>query len=63
MLASRYLLACCSVKEGIRLNVVYSGFLFYVRGKCVPLTTAWHILGLRMEERPPDMEGSCEYTE
>jgi hypothetical protein len=29
----------------------------------VPVTTAWRILGLRMEERPPAMEGSCEYIE
>jgi hypothetical protein len=27
----------------------------------VPVTTAWSVLGLRMEERPPAMEGSCEY--
>jgi hypothetical protein len=30
---------------------------------CVPVTTAWRVLGLRMEERPPVMEGSCEYIE
>jgi hypothetical protein len=29
----------------------------------VPVTTAWRVLGLRMEERPPVMEGSCEYIE
>jgi hypothetical protein len=34
-----------------------------VRGKWVPVTTAWRVLRLRMEERPPDMEGSCEYIE
>jgi hypothetical protein len=28
-----------------------------------PASTAWRILGLRMEEQPPAMEGSCEYTE
>jgi hypothetical protein len=27
------------------------------------VTTAWRVLRLRMEERPPDMEGSCEYIE
>jgi hypothetical protein len=32
-----------------------------LRGVRVP--TAWHVLGLRMEERPPDMEVSCEYIE
>jgi hypothetical protein len=26
-------------------------------------TTAWHVLGLRMEGLPTVMEGSCEYTE
>jgi hypothetical protein len=31
--------------------------------KSVPVTTAWRVLRLRMEERPPDMEGSCEYVE
>jgi hypothetical protein len=30
-------------------------------GSLVP--TAWRVLGLRMEERPPDMEVSCEYVE
>jgi hypothetical protein len=25
------------------------------------VTTAWRVLRLRMEERSPDMEGSCEY--
>jgi hypothetical protein len=29
----------------------------------VPATTAWHILRLQIEERPPAMEGSCEYIE
>jgi hypothetical protein len=28
-----------------------------------PVTMAWLILGLGMEERPPTIEGSCEYTE
>ena len=31
--------------------------------KWVPVTTASHVLGLRMEERPPDMLGNCEYIE
>ena len=31
--------------------------------KSVPVTTASRVLGLRMEERPPDMEDSCEYIE
>jgi hypothetical protein len=29
----------------------------------VSVTTACRVLRLRMEERPPDMEGSCEYIE
>jgi hypothetical protein len=29
----------------------------------IPVRTAWRVLGLRMEERPPDMEVSCEYIE
>jgi hypothetical protein len=29
----------------------------------VPVPTAWRVLGLRMEEWPPAMEVSCEYTE
>jgi hypothetical protein len=28
-----------------------------------PVTTAWRVLRLRMEEWPPTMEGSCEYIE
>jgi hypothetical protein len=27
------------------------------------VTTAWRVLRFRMEGRPPDTEGSCEYTE
>jgi hypothetical protein len=27
------------------------------------VTTAWCVLRLRMEERPPAIEGSCEYIE
>jgi hypothetical protein len=35
----------------------------FLRDKWVPVTTAWRVLRFRMEERPPDMEGSCEYVE
>ena len=44
-------------------------YLFYQEGSSwnhdmwVPVTTAWSVLRLRMEEQPPDMEGSCEYIE
>jgi hypothetical protein len=31
--------------------------------KWVPVIMAWRVLRLRMEERPTDMEGSCEYIE
>jgi hypothetical protein len=27
----------------------------------VPVPTAWRVLGLQMEERPPAMEVNCEY--
>jgi hypothetical protein len=37
--------------------------MVYFRNKWVPVTTAWRILSLRMEERPPDMEGSRKYIE
>jgi len=26
-------------------------------------TTAWFVLSVRMQEQPPNMEGSCEYVE
>jgi hypothetical protein len=29
----------------------------------VPVPTVWRVLRVRMEERPPVMEVSCEYTE
>jgi hypothetical protein len=29
----------------------------------VPVTIAWCVLRLQMEEQPPDMDGSCEYLE
>jgi len=29
----------------------------------LPVTTAWRFLGLRIEERHQDVEGSCEYIE
>jgi hypothetical protein len=48
---------------GVGRNFWWSrkGFFFHV--KWVPVNTAWRVLGLRMEERPPGMEGSCEYIE
>jgi hypothetical protein len=34
-----------------------------ISDKRLPVTTACHVLRLRMDERPPDMEGSYEYIE
>jgi hypothetical protein len=31
--------------------------------KWVPVTMAWHVLRLRLEEWPPDVDGGCEYIE
>ena len=33
------------------------------RDNWAPVTTAWHIIGLRMEERPPIWKSSCDYIE
>jgi len=33
------------------------------REKWVAVITVLRVLRLRMDERPPDMEGSCEYNE
>jgi hypothetical protein len=35
----------------------------YIRGQWVPVTTAWRVLKLRMEERLADMKSSCEYIQ
>jgi hypothetical protein len=45
----------------IYVHFVYLLLLFH--DKWVPVTTAWRVLRVQMEERPPDMEGSCEYFE
>jgi hypothetical protein len=57
-------------KQGVRevkkkIQNVLSVIIFQRNGddKWVSVTTAWRVLGLRMKERPPDMEGSCEYIE
>jgi hypothetical protein len=39
------------------------GYHYYSMLGGIPVPTAWRVLGLRMEERPPDMEVSCEYIE
>jgi hypothetical protein len=41
-------------------------FICYVEENMLggaPVAIAWRVLGLLMEERPPDMEVSCEYIE
>jgi hypothetical protein len=46
------------------LNIIFSVFgttLSMLGG--VPVPTAYHVLGLRIEEAPPAMEGSCKYIE
>jgi hypothetical protein len=35
--------------------------LIHNRVKWVHVTTSWRVLRLRMEQRPPVMEGSCEF--
>jgi hypothetical protein len=42
---------------------LYTASVLYFMLGGVPVPTAWRVLGLRMEERPPDMEVSCEYIE
>jgi hypothetical protein len=48
-------LQCCKFKICLKCDVAGRS-----HDKCVPVTTAWRVLGLRIEERPPDVEGSCE---
>jgi len=38
-------------------------FQYLVHDKWVHVTMAWHFLRLGKDKQPPDMEGSCEYTE
>jgi hypothetical protein len=44
---------------GLVLRLLSTRTTFHVTW--VPVPTAWRVLGLRMEERPPAMEGNCEY--
>jgi hypothetical protein len=44
-------------------NVIILSLGKNIHVRCVPVTTAWCVLGLLMEEQPPAMEGSCEYNE
>jgi hypothetical protein len=53
--------------KDIRLHsVIIILFTKYINNshvRWVPETTAWRFLRLRMEERPPAKEGSCDNTE
>jgi hypothetical protein len=48
-----------SLKTNLFLTCVKYNFAV----RRIPVTTARHVLGLKMEERPQAMECSCEYTE
>jgi hypothetical protein len=53
------------IKADCKMNfqfTFYKDFHLYSHVSHV-VPTAWHVLGLRMEERPPAMEVSCEYIE
>jgi hypothetical protein len=54
---------CVFTNEYMSSTKIYFCVIYFSRDKWVPVTTAWSVLRLRMEERPPDMEGSCEYVE
>jgi hypothetical protein len=41
--------------------MVHIKSLIHIYESSVPVNTAWRVLGLRMEERPPAMEISYEY--
>jgi hypothetical protein len=45
----------------ILINIEYAPDITMLSESLV--TTAWRVHGLRMEERPPAVEGSCEYIE
>jgi hypothetical protein len=61
--------------SGFPTNNLYAFCFSLIRATChthlilldllggFPVTTSWRVLGLRMEERPPAMEDSCEYIE
>ena len=59
-------LVCALTKEKTQIQYYTSDFRSYhlkTRDKWVPVSTAWPVLGLRMEERLADMKSSCEYME
>jgi len=42
---------------------IFQKCYFWNRDKGVTVVTAWGVLRLRMKERPPYAEDSCEYVE
>jgi hypothetical protein len=48
---------------GFQLQKGLFFFSYKIHVRWVPVTTAWRVLGLRMEERPPAIEVSCDYIE
>jgi hypothetical protein len=51
------------VLRPLLFNIFTDNICNIIRDKWIPVTTAGRVLRLRMEERPPDKEGSCEYIE
>jgi hypothetical protein len=49
--------ACTPLKPSYDINMVF--YSIFIRDKWVAVTTTWRLLRLRMEERPPNVEGSC----
>jgi len=47
---------CLLISDEFKLEYVFSD-------EWVPVITAWRVLGLRVEERPPNTVGSCEDIE
>jgi hypothetical protein len=59
--SATYVIITCQCRNSVILPI---SLFLYCRLMCeFPVTTAWHTLGLRMEERPPTMEDRCEYIE
>jgi hypothetical protein len=58
---------CLPEWDGLYSYLVFKSLSFL--GLCLamlggsPVTTAWHVLKLRMEHQPPDVEGRCKYIE
>jgi hypothetical protein len=46
-----FILCCLGIDYNLEQNMTYLSML-----DGVPVPTAWRVLGLLMEERPPDME-------